>query len=78
MTSLVMEKSYENCNKSPRYPEVQLRQKSPTDTSETQRKKRARNRLSNRRSTGFVSEDQVKAAMEMGAEGDKPDTSSNQ
>ncbi|CAH1371884.1 unnamed protein product [Tenebrio molitor] len=77
MTSLVMDnhKSYdlqENC-KTSSYPEVQFRQKSPGDASETQRKKRAKNRLSNRRSTGFVFEDEIEAAMKLGPEGDTPD-----
>ncbi|RZB39388.1 hypothetical protein BDFB_010247, partial [Asbolus verrucosus] len=74
MTSLVMDnhKTYrvaENC-KTSSFPEVQLRNKSPTDTSETQRKKRAKNRLSNRRSTGFVFENEVEEALKMGPAGD--------
>lgn len=39
---------------------------STSDNSETQRKKRAKNRLSNRRSTGFVFEEDIEAALKMG------------
>ncbi|EFA01064.1 hypothetical protein TcasGA2_TC003982 [Tribolium castaneum] len=76
MTSLVMDnhKSFQEDCKSPSYPEVQLRQKNPADASETQRKKRARNRLSNRRSTGYVFEEQVDEAFKMGPAGENNGT----
>lgn len=40
-----------------------------SDQSETQRKRRSKNRLSNRRSTGYVSQDMVEEAIRMGANG---------
>lgn len=39
-----------------------------SDLSETQRKRRSKNRLSNRKSTGYVTEAEVEAALKMGAE----------
>ncbi|XP_072400105.1 uncharacterized protein [Diabrotica undecimpunctata] len=51
------------------HPAVKLRNQSNADRSETQRKRRSKNRLSNRRSTGFVSPDIVEEALKMGPEG---------
>lgn len=51
------------------HPAVKLRNHSNTDRSETQRKRRSKNRLSNRRSTGFVNQEMVEEALMMGPNG---------
>ncbi|KAF2900060.1 hypothetical protein ILUMI_06129 [Ignelater luminosus] len=52
------------------YPGVKLREKRPQtnqEKSETQRKRNSKNRLSNRRSTGFVTPEEIEEAMSMQA-----------
>ncbi|CAG9824321.1 unnamed protein product [Phaedon cochleariae] len=49
------------------HPPVRMRNHTNADRSETQRKRRSKNRLSNRRSTGFVNPEMVDEAMKMGA-----------
>ncbi|KAJ8922132.1 hypothetical protein NQ315_004066 [Exocentrus adspersus] len=51
------------------HPPVKLRNHSRTDQSETERKRRSKNRLSNRRSTGFISSDMVEEASKLGPNG---------
>ncbi|KAG5876564.1 hypothetical protein JTB14_037247 [Gonioctena quinquepunctata] len=48
------------------HPPVRMRNNPNFDKSETQRKRRSKNRLSNRRSTGFVSPEEVDEAGRMG------------
>ncbi|ENN83219.1 hypothetical protein HUJ04_013601 [Dendroctonus ponderosae] len=48
------------------HPPVRLRHNHHCDQSETQRKRRSKNRLSNRRSTGYVSPEMVEEALKMG------------
>ncbi|KAF7265997.1 hypothetical protein GWI33_020729 [Rhynchophorus ferrugineus] len=56
----------ENFN-SAEHPHVIMRSRSKEiDHSEAQRKRRSKNRLSNRRSTGFVSAEQIDEALAMG------------
>lgn len=43
-----------------------------SDRSETQRKRRSKNRLSNRKSTGYVTEAEAEAALKMGPDGSNP------
>ncbi|XP_066256154.1 uncharacterized protein [Euwallacea similis] len=50
------------------HPPVRLRQHNHSDQSETQRKRRSKNRLSNRRSTGFVHPEMVEEAVKMGGQ----------
>ncbi|CAG9864660.1 unnamed protein product [Phyllotreta striolata] len=52
------------------HPEVKFRNHSNVDRSEAQRKRRSKNRLSNRRSTGYVNADVLEAAMKMGPDGE--------
>ncbi|KAK9882281.1 hypothetical protein WA026_020389 [Henosepilachna vigintioctopunctata] len=54
------------------YPPVKMRnRKDSTDLSETQRKRRSKNRLSNRRSTGVnYSAETIEEALAMGPHGD--------
>ncbi|XP_074035090.1 uncharacterized protein isoform X2 [Leptinotarsa decemlineata] len=65
--------SYRNQNEIPNgynpdeHPPVKMRNNHNTDKSETQRKRRSKNRLSNRRSTGFVSPELVEEALSMGS-----------
>lgn len=56
------------------HPPVVMRVKShrDSDQSETQRKRRSRNRLSNRRSTGYVTPEQIEEAKNMGESGTSP------
>ncbi|CAH1113141.1 unnamed protein product [Psylliodes chrysocephalus] len=51
------------------HPAVRLRNHSNADRSETQRKRRSKNRLSNRRSTGYVNAELVEEAFQMGPNG---------
>ncbi|KAL1517890.1 hypothetical protein ABEB36_001595 [Hypothenemus hampei] len=54
------------------HPPVRMRQHNHSDQSETQRKRRSKNRLSNRRSTGYVPQEIVEEALSMGPHpGDK-------
>ncbi|CAG9761733.1 unnamed protein product [Ceutorhynchus assimilis] len=55
------------------HPPVKFRQHSHTDQSETQRKRRSKNRLSNRRSTGYVPPEVVEEAIKMGDQPTKND-----
>ncbi|XP_018566459.1 uncharacterized protein LOC108907317 [Anoplophora glabripennis] len=52
------------------HPPVKMRNHNNSDQSETQRKRRSKNRLSNRRSTGFVSSDTVEEASKLGPDGE--------
>ncbi|XP_050308925.1 uncharacterized protein LOC126745215 [Anthonomus grandis grandis] len=48
------------------HPPVKMRQHNHHDQNETQRKRRSKNRLSNRRSTGYVPPELMEEAMQMG------------
>ncbi|KAK4877344.1 hypothetical protein RN001_009850 [Aquatica leii] len=49
-----------------KWPEVKFREKRTQDKSESQRKRNSKHRLSNRRSTGFINPEDVKAATALG------------
>ncbi|KAJ8954903.1 hypothetical protein NQ318_016843 [Aromia moschata] len=50
------------------HPPVKLRSHTSSDQSETQRKRRSKNRLSNRRSTGYVPPEVVDEALKLGSD----------
>ncbi|CAH2013131.1 unnamed protein product [Acanthoscelides obtectus] len=60
------------------HPPVKMRNHNCSDMSETQRKRRSRNRLSNRRSTGYVTGDVLEEALKMGSNPKKEDAERQQ